>query len=419
MKYLKLHYVAETATGKGNNQFFEMKQLDEERFKWTKGYIGITIGRFAPKSGISPMCEWDNVLLDKTSKGWMIYSDHELETKKIVTKCNELDGTKYRPIDDPIVDDLVKRLWSYADASMKENYSVKVTDIPQEMLDKGRVLLNELSLGKTTLSDAEFTNKLNSYFAVIPRRMHTLTSLRNTKGNSSLEKRETILSAEENLYDFLLNQIKAMHSEEVPGLNKSIFDAFDIFIRQVTEEEKSYVMGLVDDADKHRVVNIYRVVNNMTENRFNKWNAEHGTEDKISHLWHGSYSRNWWSIITNGLWIKPNVCTANGMFGYGLYFAPCSNKSMGYVDGGCWKKGSNSKVYLALNKVATGDPFYYYRAQDYGVHDQCLAGIKKRGCHSLWAENRSKNPNSYLARDEVIIYEDAQVTIEYLVELNG
>lgn len=425
-KYLRLHFVGETATGKGNNQYFEMEvNEDGETFKWTLGRIGITAGRSGPRSGISPLSEWDNVLNAKLGRGWIVYSDHKIETKVIKKKGQVLDGKKFRDIDDKSVNDLLGKLWIFAQKIVEDTYSVKVTEIPQSMLDMGRQALDELIKLKDTMSDAEFNNKLHAYYGMIPRRMDKVTTLKNTKGNSSKEKKETILKAEEELYNFLLDQIRSSKQleEQAKKENDSLptaLEAFNLEMREVTDEERKYVLSKMDTCDQVRVTNIWRVKNNVTEERFDKFCKAHKIdEDHISHLWHGSNAGNWWSIITNGLWLKPGTITANGLFGYGLYFAPQSNKSVGYTGLGCWRGNSERLGYLALNKVATGNIFWFYRDRTAGHQDMCLKGLTARGCDSLWAErDTSKSVNDYYAlrRDEVIVYREEQVTIEYLVE---
>jgi poly [ADP-ribose] polymerase len=174
----------------------------------------------------------------------------------------------------------------------------------------------------------------------------------------------------------------------------------------------------MDAKNRGCVTNVFRVVNKKTEERFNKWCEAHNISEGngISHLFHGSPMQNWWSITTNGLWIRPGL--NGGMFGPGLYFAPESDKAVGYTGFGCWRSQGDAYGYLSLNKVATGTPFYYYRSNGSSA-DMSLMAMNKHNTNCLWAESEKKLHNSPLRRDEVIIYDDAQSTIEYLIEVKN
>ena len=64
------------------------------------------------------------------------------------------------------------------------------------------------------------------------------------------------------------------------------------------------------------------------------------------------------------------------------------------------------------------DLFYYYRSNGSSA-DMSLMAMNKHNTNCLWAESEKKRHNSPLRRDEVIIYDDAQSTIEYLIEVKN
>lgn len=420
-KYARLHYAANTATGIGHNDFYEMIEIGDGLFIQRQGKIGITAGQHAPKKVGSPlpMSEWDNVLNMKLKRGWILYSDRRIEDKVVTKQQGSFQGHRFRPEDDRSADEIIHRLWGYADLEAEETYTYKVQDIPQPMVDLGTKILAELRAEYKTMSDAAFNAKLCRYFACIPRRMHRLITTRNAEGRTTQEKMENILASEEDKLAFLIDQIRSASALVSADSSKvqTISEIYGLEWRAATPDELNYVKALMDPQNRNHVIGCWRITNKRTEERFNKYCEDHGFSEKdntIHHFWHGSPAQNWWSITTNGLWLKPGL--NGGMFGPGLYFANESDKSVGYTGFGCWRGVGSDNGFLALNKVATGKPFWFYR--EGGTHaDMSLNAMKTHGTHCLWAEKRAKNSNSTLYRDEIIIYDDAQCTIEYLVEV--
>ncbi len=425
LKYARFHYAAPTATGVGLNDFYEMSEDQPGVFIQRKGRIGITVGQFAPRQvgGPLPMTEWDNVKQGLIRKGWVLFTERRLHDKKVTKKETSFDGQKFKPEEDERVSDILRRLWMYSNKETEESYTYRAQDIPQEMLDKGTQILADLRDKHKGMSEAAFNAALMQYFAYVPRRMKRLVCTRNAQGRTTLEKMENILKDEEDKLAFLLDQIKTIAAlqagdDDTGKPTKTATELFGLEWSVATPAEEEYVKSLMDDRNRAHVLNIWKVRNLKTSKRFDDFCSKHGfTEDNgISHLWHGSPAQNWWSISANGLWLKPGL--NGGMFGPGLYFAPESDKSVGYTGFGCWRGEGSDNGFLALNKVATGKPFWYYE-QGGQSSDMCLTAMKRHGTDCLWAHSRAhdKSGNSTLYRDEVIIYDDAQTTMEYLVEV--
>ena len=115
--------------------------------------------------------------------------------------------------------------------------------------------------------------------------------------------------------------------------------------------------------------------------------------------------------MQQGLKLRPSTSTFHGkMFGPGLYFAPRAKKSIGYtsVQGSYWQNGQDRVGYVALFDVAVGRSWYCDDAQPH----MNWSGIHRKGCDSLWAK-----AGHSLYNDEVVVYDEAQATIAYLVEV--
>ncbi|XP_058807262.1 poly [ADP-ribose] polymerase [Phymastichus coffea] len=149
-------------------------------------------------------------------------------------------------------------------------------------------------------------------------------------------------------------------------------------------------------------------------------------------LWHGSRVTNFAGILSQGLRIAPPEAPVTGyMFGKGIYFADMVSKSANY----CCTSSQNSTGLLLLCDVALGNMYERFHA-DY---------IEKlpHGYHSTWGRGQTqpdpeksvklktgvevpcgpgipadiKNSSSLLY-NEFIVYDMAQVKVEYLVKMN-
>ena len=131
-------------------------------------------------------------------------------------------------------------------------------------------------------------------------------------------------------------------------------------------------------------------------------------------LWHGSRNCNWLNILSLGLLLNPKAQITGKMFGRGIYFAPSYDKSEGYtsLNGSRWANGSEKKGYLALMNVAIGK-HWDVRAYSSEAGDMDAKAIAKKGYDSLWAHSDT----GMLRADEIVVYDEAAVDIQYLVEV--
>jgi poly [ADP-ribose] polymerase len=267
------------------------------------------------------------------------------------------------------------------------------------------------------MSVAAFNNAMHQLYAAIPRRIPNLSKYDVTR-KAEFDKK---LSDEQELLDFMLAQIR---TGAISGQNQTILDAYQMEWRGVTEEEKEFLKNKLGK-NRAQYLRAWRVKNHRTEKAFDKYCAPKNLtleNGGITELFHGSRTENFWSITTNGLYLNPSGVVITGKaFGHGLYFAPLAQKSIGYTSsyGSYWSHGDNSKGYLAVYKVATGEIYDIY-GEGKGVPDNYNELQQKHpGADCTWAFSRSKNATSYLQNEEVIVYREDQCTIEYLIEFSA
>ena len=411
-EYLELNFVGETATGRGNNQQYVMENLHDGTFRGTESRVGITIGRHRPRSFINPMEKWDEIFQSKVSRGYMVTKTKKMEQKVIEKNTNSINGNEYAPIADASVNKVVTLLLECTTAVLSQNYRIKIDDISDEMIAFGQSILKELSSGYSKMSVAEFNNKLKALYAAIPRRIDNLSKV--------LAKRKLdfndIIADEQELFDVMVNRVRNAHDLDNCSVRPTVLEAFHLDWRDVTEEEQNKVLSMLK-GNASQYVKAWRIRNRRTEERFDRFCQQeqlskgHG----IDHLFHGSRTENFWSIVTNGLLINPDcrVQRIGSMFGNGTYFAPLAQKSLGYTDGGYWAGGNTDVRFLAIYRVATGKHHDIYQGCDTS-HTKNVFQKKYPGAHCAWAHGRGTGGTT-LFNDEVVVYDEAQSTIEYLI----
>lgn len=411
-EYLELNFVGETATGRGNNQQYVMENLHDGTFRGTESRVGITIGRHRPRSFINPMEKWDEIFQSKVSRGYMVTKTKKMEQKVIEKNTSSINGNEYAPIADASVNKVVTLLLECTTAVLSQNYRIKIDDISDEMIAFGQSILKELSSGYSKMSVAEFNNKLKALYAAIPRRIDNLSKV--------LAKRKLdfndIIADEQELFDVMVNRVRNAHDLDNCSVRPTVLEAFHLDWRDVTEEEQNKVLSMLK-GNASQYVKAWRIRNRRTEERFDRFCQQeqlskgHG----IDHLFHGSRTENFWSIVTNGLLINPDcrVQRIGSMFGNGTYFAPLAQKSLGYTDGGYWAGGNTDVRFLAIYRVATGKHYDICHGSDSSLTKAVLQK-KCPGAHCVWAHGRGTGGTT-LFNDEVVVYDEAQSTIEYLI----
>ncbi|XP_065208896.1 poly [ADP-ribose] polymerase-like [Planococcus citri] len=171
------------------------------------------------------------------------------------------------------------------------------------------------------------------------------------------------------------------------------------------------------------IVEIYKVERQGERKRYEPFNNLYNR--KL--LWHGSRLANFAGILSQGLTI-PEVPQTGAMFGKGIYFADRVSKSANY----CKYKDNNNTGLVLLCQVALGKMHELTQAQPDLMEPPA-------GKHSVKALGKIEpDPSQSIVRDEVeiplgkgivvdsrrkllhneyIVYDVAQVKVEYLVQL--
>lgn len=410
LKYLVM------VTAQNNNKFYKMIPHGDT---FTAEYGRLGNSSYQTKE--YPISKFNTIYKQKLAKGYEDKTEliqEAIEIEKPKTNKDE----KYKPIPDNVVALIVERLQQMAKKTIEANYKIKASIVTHAMINEAQQYLNKLATVKTVKTFNDYLLKL---FAVLPRKMSNVSDYLATSKDDFSE----IISKEQDLLDVMAGQVythKATEEKEETTDTeikdkKTILEAMGIEVSQTSDEEKEHIKKMLGSIAP-RFVNAWKVTNLKTQKRFEEYHNKIGADKEVKELWHGSRNENWWSIITNGLVLRPTNAVITGkMFGYGLYFAPKAAKSIGYTStyGARWTGGGSNSGFLSIYDVLYGDPFIvnknYYSYNGLNTLNYESLQTRQKGADCLHALKEVTG----LREDEIIVYKEEQATIKYLVEVKS
>lgn len=385
-------------TDKNNNKFYDMKEVGD--------MIHIVYGRVGSKGmkTSQPASRWKTVYNQKIKKGY-VDQTHLYNDEKVVEDS-------YVPIENEQIREIVRRLQDYAITTIRNNFDVNIDAVTDDMILEATNIIYSLNENKDI---AHFNEGLLKLFSVIPRKMGNVKDFLCTNKSDFIE----IIKREEDLLDVVKGQIS--QNQIAKKNNKkdiTILEEMGIEFEEVSEEEIKLIkkeLGL----EYKKFHNAWKIKNVKQEDRFDEF-VKSENIDNIKLLWHGSRSENIWSILCNGLKLKPNAIITGKMFGHGIYFAPKARKSLGYTSlaGSYWAGGDSNSGFMILNEVAYGNPFDVYDYEmNYSSFNYKRLKRKSKLYNCMHAHADKKH--EFIRNDEIIIYNEAQCRPKYLVELRN
>lgn len=291
--------------------------------------------------------------------------------------------------------------------AIKKIYSMAAWDkIYKDKITKGYV-------DKSDLHDCVVTVLSESNYAPIADQLVAeLVDTLLAYSDNAIKKNYIVSSQDvtQAMIDLAREKIDQLYSvTSLSEVNAILSQLFTIIPRKM-ENVEDYLAHTEMDAAEN-------VKNEVTEAHFYDYCSKNQiTEKDIHYLYHGSRNENWWNILIQGLSLRPkkSVVRTGAMFGHGLYFALRAKKSIGYssLKGSYWSGGTSLTGFLAVYKVAYKNPFNVYR------HTPEYKLFTKENVHRLGADAiLASKDQGMLVNDEVVVYDDKQATIRYLIEL--
>ena len=418
MEYCKyLILVDPNNNGVDSNKFYKMAGNGDNTFTVEYGRVGAT-----PQTKTYPMSKWNSTLSSKLKKGYVDRSDLMQEViadSKIEDKSNGVD--EFGLVQNLSVREIVKRLWDYANKTIQSAYSVRAEAVTQAMIDAAQEKIDYIAANYKNWSVEEFNKNLNELFIIVPRKMKRVSDCL-VSDSSEYDKK---LSEEQSLLDTMAGQVykpkaKIADTDSEIKASESILQKMGITMEEATKEDIAKIKKAMGDS-AGKFYKAWRVTNFETEKNYQKFTTENNIGN-VKLLCHGSRNQNWFNILKMGLKIRPAGAIATGsMFGLGIYWSNPEKykggvaKSIGYTSlGGYWTRDYQNCGFLAFFDVAIGDSVNAY-SFDSKYYSYNLERLKKDNpkAWSLWAHGNT----SMLRNDEIIVYDDRQMTIRYLVEI--
>lgn len=405
MEY-KVMYLMMVTADANNNKYYKMIPKGDT-FIVEYGRVGSK-----PQVRSYPIKDWNKKLREKISKG---YTDKSELMEDLIQEEKPKEKKLYLDIPNKDIQNIVDRLQKMAKQTISANYNITSDKVTQAMVDKAQDILTNL-IAIQNVDD--FNKLLLELFEVIPRKMHKVSEyLAQTKDDFS-----KIIQKEQDLLDVMKGQVyqhsvtQSTENEQVendaPTMN--ILEAMGLEFQPVDDLDIvkiKYHLG----QDENKFYRAWKVTNKATQQSFDTY-IKDNNNPTTKLLWHGSRNENWWSIINSGLVLRPTNAVITGkMFGYGIYFATKARKSIGYtsLSGSYWARGSSTSAFMGLYEVAYGKPFdvYSFDSKYYSLNYENLQKMCQ-GANCLHA-----HAGKMLANDEIIVYQQPQTTIKYLVEI--
>lgn len=349
----------------GNNNVMK-KALEQIKYNDDRSKILI---EYISKANIHSITKNTNISYDENSGVFktpigIVGKESVIKAELILNKIEDI--IKNKDIDDKNVE---KDLFS-----LNEDYFILIPNKIKNARDKKFLLFN--------------TESVDNQRSICQSLLETIELLKDLKEKPSKElKKEDEI--EEKLFDIEIEHVK----------DKENFEK----ICELYEKTKNNSHGR---AISNSVVNnVFKIKMNNQMEKFDKKSKEIGN---VKQLWHGTRMSNILSIFSRGLLMpkqSPGV-KAGAMFGYGLYFADQSSKSLQYCDGLYYASNSkrSNRIYMFLTSVALGKQF---------IPDGSTQSCPPKGFDSYFA----KEGISGVRNNEFIVFDCDQIKFDYLLEI--
>lgn len=276
--------------------------------------------------------------------------------------------------------------------------------VTKEGIDEARLMLQWFfgNIAKRKKVEDDFNQKIDKYLRIIPRPKGGGLHYEDIFDTSeSIQKESDVIDALENSLSLATTPTADPTDKKVK--EESVFDLSieiekDAKIRKKLENWYESTKKSMHSYGNIKVKEIYAV----DLEKYNKnYREQLGTHTQV---WHGSGQSNILSILKSGLFTSPpsTAAIAGKMFGNGVYGSETSSKSLGYSLGR-WGQSSGDSGWLFVCDFAMGNPFYAKGS---------LSNIPS-GYDSCWALPK----NTSLYNDELIVYNENQIRIKYLLEV--
>lgn len=384
-------YLLKLEANQNHNRYYRMIQ-NGDHFKIEMGRIGAK-----PVCMIRPMSLWEMTYQKKIKEGYKDRSEF----------CTvNTENSQYKPIANQKVSELMDYLQQEANQILEKAYTISWEEVNEHMLQEVQNLINQIGASVDGCNHV-----LLKLFVVIPRKMQNVEMML----AHSYKEIPDIIQREQDLLDvlrFKCQQNCKKKKTEVPS--ETILDALGLVIRECNTGENQQILNHLGKESQKYFHQAFRVQNLKTEKIFYEWMERNGyTKNDIHYYFHGSKNQNYLGLLSQGPLLNPDAPITGKMFGRGIYLAPRAKKSINYTDirGSFWAKGKKERAYMAVYKTA------FRNAKDIYEWTPSMGNYLASNIAPYDAIFAHKG--SSLINDEIVIYREDQLTIQYLIELKS
>ncbi|KAK9704903.1 hypothetical protein RND81_07G018900 [Saponaria officinalis] len=444
----------------GINSYYILQIIQEDKSqdcyvfrKWGRvGSEKIGNNKLEEMSKADAVEHFKRLFLEKTGNPWEAWV-HKQNFRKLPGKFFPLDidyGVNKQPpkknVDDrnsqlaPALKELIKMLFNVETyrAAMLE-FEINLSEMPLGKLSKGNIqkgfealtqIQNLLENGalQPSVKESLIVDASNRFFTMIPSiHPHVIhdeddfkSKVKMLEALQDIEIASRLVGFDEDSGDSLDDKYKKLQCDMVPLLHDS--EEYRLI--------EKYLMTTHAPTHTDWSLELEEVFSVEREGEFDKFAPLREKLGNRMLLWHGSRLTNFVGILSQGLRIAPPEAPATGyMFGKGLYFADLVSKSAQY----CYTDRKSPVGLMLLSEVALGKVHELSKAQymdkpPKGKHSTKGLGKKvpdEKG-FTNWRDEvvvpcgkpvDSKVKSSELMYNEYIVYDTAQVKMQFLLKV--
>ena len=354
---------------------------------------------------------------EKLSKGYIDQTDVFLgrtEHSESVSETKSADVTKDKnpsAMDTKATTSWTRQLWNrlvtFARDAVRKNVIAESVTPGQVATAKKRYA----ALQQETTLDG-FNKSLLALLSVSPRKARYVSELL-AESEADFGR---ILEREGDLLKAMDSVSRNVTDDETDPVKEAGID-----IRPATMKERKQIATYIPSEFRHRVTNVWVISDAPAKMRFEAYLSKTGINCTIP-VWHGSRNGNWASILTTRLRHDAEAPRTGNMLGGSrptFYFAPFDEegfwKSYGYTSGtgAYWTNGSDRTAIMGIYRIA-----YKPKLIVAGEYIRHFTNRELGRCNCVRAQKGAiMHHGSHLRHDEIGVFEEDAVLLEFLVEL--
>lgn len=275
--------------------------------------------------------------------------------------------------------------------------------VTKEAIDDARDLLVEIKKSLIDKNKAKLVKLASKYLRIVPQVLNRKLLVEDIFPDSdSVKKQADILAS---LEASLASVVTPLDKDKDKDYSKEE-KIFDVYLDILNDDkERKRIMNYYSSSMKSSHGYSHVKIREIYSSKLNKMDKDFNRKlGNCKEVYHGSGMGNILSILKSGLKCSPpsSAYIAGKMWGNGIYGAINSSKSLGYTFGK-WGGKSSESGWLFVCDFAMGKVY----------EPASTRSSPPSGYNSIWA----KAAKCGLCHDELIVYNDNNVNIKYLLEV--